>query len=54
MQDIPTKEQPMCQIVANVQVQAIPFYQKLGWKMIGKTFFDAGIKHQTMEFQSKK
>ena len=54
LQDIATKEHPMSQILANVQVQAIPFYQKQGWKMIGKTFFDAGIKHQTMEYQSKK
>ena len=54
LQDIATKEYPLYQVMADVQIKAIPFYQKLGWKVLGKTFFDAGIKHQTMEFQIKK
>lgn len=50
MQEVAKKEYPSYQIMAEVQVRVTPFYQKLGWKVIGKTFWDAGIEHQKMVF----
>ncbi|MED0660677.1 GNAT family N-acetyltransferase [Bacillus smithii] len=32
----------------NAQVHAIPFYEKLGYKVVSEEFMDAGIPHKTM------
>lgn len=32
----------------NAQIQAIPFYEKLGYKAVSEEFLDAGIPHRTM------
>ena len=32
----------------NSQVQAVPFYLKLGYEPVGKNFFEAGIEHVKM------
>ncbi|PKG25573.1 GNAT family N-acetyltransferase [Niallia nealsonii] len=32
----------------NAQTQAIPFYEKLGYKIVSEEFLDAGIPHKTM------
>lgn len=32
----------------NAQVQAIPFYSKLGYEVVSEEFLDAGIPHKTM------
>lgn len=29
---------------------AVPFYEKLGWRVTGETFMEVGIPHRTMEF----
>lgn len=36
-------------LVLNSQTHAIPFYEKLGYKIISDEFMDAGIPHKTME-----
>lgn len=36
-------------MVLGSQNNAIPFYQKLGFEIIGNEFFDAGIPHHMME-----
>ena len=33
----------------NAQVQAIPFYESLGYAVISDEFLDAGIPHRTMK-----
>ena len=33
----------------HAQVQAIPFYERLGYQVISDVFMDAGIPHRTME-----
>jgi predicted GNAT family N-acyltransferase len=33
----------------NAQTQAIPFYEKLGYKVVSEEFMDAGIPHKTMK-----
>jgi predicted GNAT family N-acyltransferase len=33
----------------NAQTHAIPFYEKLGYKVVSDEFLDAGIPHKTME-----
>ncbi len=32
----------------NAQIQAIPFYSKLGYETVSEEFLDAGIPHKTM------
>jgi len=32
----------------NAQIQAIPFYEKLGYRIVSDEFLDAGIPHKTM------
>ncbi|MBE3570754.1 MAG: GNAT family N-acetyltransferase [Bacillales bacterium] len=32
----------------NAQIHAIPFYEKLGYKVVSEEFMDAGIPHKTM------
>ena len=36
------------QLILSSQTQAIPFYEKLGFKCQGKEFLDAGIPHKMM------
>ncbi|MBS4217986.1 GNAT family N-acetyltransferase [Bacillus sp. FJAT-49711] len=33
----------------NAQTYAIPFYEKLGYRVVSEEFLDAGIPHKTME-----
>ena len=54
MKYVATKEYPLVRTIASVLVQSIPFYEKLGWKVIGKTFLDQNARSLTMEYQSKK
>ncbi len=42
-------ERGFSQIWLNSQVQAIPFYEKLGFHRVGDDFFEAGIRHVRME-----
>ncbi|MCF6184853.1 MAG: GNAT family N-acetyltransferase [Bacteroidales bacterium] len=37
-------------IYLNSQVQAITFYEKLGFKKIGELFYEANIEHYKMEY----
>ncbi|MGG4267280.1 GNAT family N-acetyltransferase [Peribacillus simplex] len=36
------------QLKLNAQVNAIPFYSKLGYEIVSDEFMDAGIPHKTM------
>ncbi|MDR6224885.1 GNAT family N-acetyltransferase [Desmospora profundinema] len=36
------------EMVLNAQVQALPFYHRLGYRDFGEPFDDAGIPHKTM------
>lgn len=36
------------EVVLDAQLQAIPFYQKLGFEAFGDKFIDAGIEHRSM------
>lgn len=38
-------------LVLSAQIQAVQFYQKLGYKVCSGIFFDAGIEHCKMEKQ---
>ncbi len=42
------KKSKVKQITLNAQSYITDFYQKAGFKIIGKQFFDAGIPHQRM------
>lgn len=33
------------------QVEAVPFYEKLGWNYVGNQFFEAGIPHLAMIYR---
>ncbi len=37
------------EIKLNSQLQAIPFYEKLGYEAYGRIFIDAGIEHRCMK-----
>ena len=37
------------QITLSAQIQAMPFYQELGYKERGPLYLDAGIQHQDMD-----
>lgn len=43
------KEQGLPALKLNAQIQAIPFYEKLGYEVISEEFMDAGIPHRTMK-----
>lgn len=43
------KENNFSKVKLNSQTHAIPFYEKLGFKVISDEFMDAGIPHKTME-----
>lgn len=36
-------------LYCHAQLIAIPFYEKIGWKISSDTFLEAGIKHKRME-----
>lgn len=40
------------ELALNAQLQAIPFYEKLGFTASGPVFDDAGIQHRTMHWRS--
>jgi len=42
------REQSMKRLTLNSQTQAIPFYQKAGYRVFGDEFMDAGIPHFQM------
>jgi predicted GNAT family N-acyltransferase len=42
------KKQGIKQLKLNAQTHAIPFYSKLGYEIVSKEFFDAGIPHKSM------
>lgn len=46
------KSQKIKDFVLGAQLQAIPFYAKLGFKAEGEVFEDGGIPHRTMRYQS--
>lgn len=41
-------------VFLGAQLQAIPFYEKLGYRCYGDEFMDAGIAHRRMEKMLKK
>jgi predicted GNAT family N-acyltransferase len=43
------KEKNMPRVFLHAQCDAIPFYQKQGFRVVGGVFMEAGIAHQTME-----
>ncbi|ARK29404.1 GNAT family N-acetyltransferase [Halalkalibacter krulwichiae] len=42
------KQQGATKLKLNAQIQAQPFYQKLGYETVSNEFLDAGIPHVTM------
>lgn len=48
-----TAEPKIIKLVLGAQLTAIPFYEKLGFKVIGPEFLDAGILHREMELKVK-
>jgi predicted GNAT family N-acyltransferase len=43
------RQQGLTRVYLGAQVQAIPFYEKSGYRCYGDTFLDAGITHRHME-----
>lgn len=43
------KQQGIKVLKLNAQIQAIPFYSGLGYKVASEEFLDAGIPHKTMK-----
>jgi predicted GNAT family N-acyltransferase len=43
------KAQGLHRVYLGAQLQAIPFYEKLGYRCYGPEFMDAGIPHRYME-----
>ncbi|WP_071459178.1 GNAT family N-acetyltransferase [Bacillus massilinigeriensis] len=43
------KSQKINLLKLNAQIQAIPFYERLGYEIISEEFMDAGIPHRTMK-----
>jgi len=48
-----TAEPKIIKLVLGAQLTAIPFYEKLGFKVIGPEFLDADILHREMELKVK-
>jgi predicted GNAT family N-acyltransferase len=43
-------EHGLTQVWCNAQVAAVPFYERLGYRVVGEArFFEAGIEHARME-----
>lgn len=40
-------------LIMSAQVAVIPFYESLGFKLVGNRYLDAGIIHQKMKFVKK-
>jgi len=47
------KEMQMKEILLGAQVQALNFYERLGFLAEGPLFLDAGIPHRTMRYQGE-
>ncbi|PGL72963.1 GNAT family N-acetyltransferase [Bacillus sp. AFS055030] len=45
------KEKGLDQLVLHAQESAIPFYEKLGYKISSELFFEAGIPHAEMKLK---
>ena len=45
------KRNGLSKVWCNAQVTAVPFYERLGYRAIGETFYEAGIEHVKMERQ---
>jgi predicted GNAT family N-acyltransferase len=45
------KRNGLSKVWCHAQVTAIPFYERLGYRAIGETFYEAGIEHVKMERQ---
>ncbi|ODG92806.1 MULTISPECIES: GNAT family N-acetyltransferase [Bacillaceae] len=45
------KEKGLDQLVLHAQESAIPFYEKLGYKISSEIFFEAGIPHAEMKLK---
>ena len=43
------RERGDAKAMLNAQVQALPFYARLGFVAVGEPFDEAGIAHQAME-----
>ncbi|MDX2114314.1 MAG: GNAT family N-acetyltransferase [Planctomycetota bacterium] len=37
-------------LFCHAQLSAVPFYEKMGWRVVGPEFSEAGIPHRRMEF----
>lgn len=48
MQKVAAKKYPELTLLMHSQKEVIPFYEKLGWKVAGEPFVEAGIEHQMM------
>lgn len=48
------QEKGFYHVILHSQIQAIPFYQSLGFVSQGDIFLDAGIEHREMELASSK
>jgi predicted GNAT family N-acyltransferase len=46
-------QEPGSEIYLHAQVQALPFYEKLGFRAYGDLFYEAGIAHRKMRFEGK-
>ena len=42
------KKQDLSKLKLDAQTQAIPFYERLGYRVASEEFMDAGIPHRTM------
>ncbi len=51
MQTYAARKYPTYQRVMHAQESAIPFYEKLGWRIEGERFFEAGIAHRLMIYR---
>lgn len=45
------KRNGLNKVWCHAQVTAVPFYERLGYQIIGATFYEAGIEHVRMERQ---
>jgi predicted GNAT family N-acyltransferase len=45
------KRNGLKKVWCHAQVTAVPFYERLGYQIIGETFYEAGIEHVRMERQ---
>ncbi len=45
------KRNGLNKVWCHAQVTAVPFYERLGYRIIGETFYEAGIEHVRMERQ---